>query len=395
MSRLEGVRVLDLTQFVAGPMATMHLGDLGADVVKVERPGSGDGMRSFPPAVDGLSAQFAGLNRNKYSVTVDLTTDDGREVLLDLAEKADVFIQNFKSGRGERYGLDYESVSAANPEIIYCSITGFAEGSRYEDLTAFDMIAQAMSGAMSITGDPDGPPRYCGVPMGDIAAGTYAAQSILASLYGRDVGDGGGEYIEVSLMNAMIGWLGYRISYSLVQGEPFPRRGNAHGSIAPYKVFETQDSYLAVSVASNSLWPRFCEAIDRPDLVDRPEFETVADRAENRGQLYNLLEDVFTERTTDAWFERMRDEGVPAGPVYDTLSVWDDPYTEEEDLREDLQNAEMEGTIPTVRFPVNFGDGHTETRIQPQHLGANTSDVLAELGYDEDDIERLKDEGIL
>lgn len=395
MSRLDGVRVVDLTQFVAGPMATMHLGDLGAEVIKVERPGAGDGMRSYPPAVDGLSAQFAGLNRNKYSVTVDVSTDEGRDVLLDLAGAADVFVQNFKTGRAERYGLDYESVRASNPEIVYCSITGFAAGTRYEDLTAFDMIAQAMSGAMSATGDSDGPPRYCGVPMGDIAAGTYAAQAVIASLYGRDAGDSGGEYIEVPLMNAMLGWLGYRVSQSLVQDEPFPRRGNAHGSLAPYKVFETSDSYLAVGVASNTLWPKFCRAIERPDLVERPEFETIAARAENRAELYGILDDVLVERSTAEWFDRMRDHGVPAGPVNDTLSVWEDEYTDEEALREELGNEEMADTIPTVRFPVNFGDGHAETRVHPRYLGADTEAVLAAVGYDDAELDRLRDDGVI
>jgi len=242
MPFLDDIKILDATQMMAGPFATMHFGDLGAEVVKVERPDRGELTRQYDPFVDGMSGYFAAINRNKHCITLDLTTEEGQDIFLELAADADVVIENFKPGTAERFGIDYDSVREENEDVIYCSIKGFGRDSPYTDNPAFDMIVQAMGGAMSITGDADGPPIRSNIPMGDIAPSAYATQSILAALYQRDANGGGGEFIEVSMLNSMISWLASRATYSLIKNEPFPRMGSKHTDFAPYANFETEDS---------------------------------------------------------------------------------------------------------------------------------------------------------
>jgi crotonobetainyl-CoA:carnitine CoA-transferase CaiB-like acyl-CoA transferase len=395
MQPLDGVRVVDLTQIIAGPVATMHLGDYGADVVKVEHPDGGDIYREFEPSVDGVGAQWASLNRNKRSVTLDLSTDSGREALYDLAETADVFVENFKHGSTEKLEIDYETIREINPEIVYCSIRGFATGSINEDKPAYDMIMQAMSGPMSITGQADGPPTWSGIPMGDIAPGSYAAEAVLAALYGRDAGDGGGTHVEIAMFDALASWLGPRATQSLVEGEPLPRTGNEHPNAVPYKVFETADSYVAACVVGNSLWPGFCEAVDRPDLVDDERFATLADRKANSETLYDVLDEIIASEPTETWLERFREHGVPCGPVHDTLSVWSDPYAQAEDLVEELRAEGMDEDIPVPRHPARLDGEQLDARSAPKPLGADTESALREVGYDDADIERLRDEGAI
>ncbi|MFB6311283.1 MAG: CaiB/BaiF CoA transferase family protein [Salinirussus sp.] len=395
MQPLDGVRVLDLTQIIAGPLATMHLGDYGAEVIKVEHPDGGDIYREFDPFVDGVSAQWASLNRNKRSVTLDLSTAAGREALLDLAETADVLAENFKHGSTERLGIDYDALREVNPDLVYCSIRGFASGSIYEDYPAYDMIMQAMSGAMSITGEPDGPPIFSGLPLGDIAPGSYAAEAMIAGLYGRDVGETDGGHIEIPMFDALTSWLGPRASQSLVEDRPLPRSGNEHPNAVPYKVFETTDSYVAACVVGNSMWPDFCAAVGREDLVEDSRFETLADRKEHKDLLYEIVDPIIGDRSTDHWVSVFREHGVPCGPLHDTLSTWEDPYAEAEELLENLGAEPMEDTIPIVRHPARFDGEQLEARRPPQPLGADTEAVLRDAGYEATDLDRLRDEGAI
>jgi crotonobetainyl-CoA:carnitine CoA-transferase CaiB-like acyl-CoA transferase len=391
---LDDVEVLDLTQMMAGPMASMYLGDLGAEVTKVEQPEGGELTRDYGPFVDGVSGYFGSLNRNKRCVTLNLATEEGVAVFYDLAESADVVLENFKPGTVERFGIDYDSVREANEDVVYCSISGFGAESPYSDMPAFDMVAQAMGGAMSVTGEAEGPPLRSNVPMGDVAAAMFATTSILSALYARDAADGGGEYVEVPMLNSMLSWISQRVAYSLLGGEPYPRTGSSHREFAPYRNFETADSYLVVGVASEGLWPPFCEAIDRPDLVEDPRFETNDRRSENEDELYAILDDVFASRTTAEWFETMQDHGVPAGPVYDTLEVWDDPHVRRQELLLELSPDGTEGTLPSVRYPANFSS-ELPSPTPPQRLGAATDDRLRELGYSEETIEKLHEDGIV
>jgi crotonobetainyl-CoA:carnitine CoA-transferase CaiB-like acyl-CoA transferase len=255
------------------------------------------------------------------------------------------------------------------------------------------MIMQAMSGAMSVTGEADGPPTWSGLPTGDLAPGSYAAEAILAALYGRDVGDGGGgTHIEIPMLDALASWLGPRATQSLVEGEPLSRTGNEHPNAAPYKVFETADSFVAVCTVGNSMWPNFCEAIDRPDLVDDERFAILSDRKENARLLYDVVDEIVASKPTEEWIERFGDHGVPCGPVHDTLSVWSDPYAESEDLLEELRAQGVEEGIPVPRHPARFDGEQIDARSAPKPLGADTEATLREVGYDDADIERLREE---
>lgn len=395
MRPLDGVRVLDLTQIIAGPLATMHLGDYGAEVLKVEHPDGGDIYREFDPFVSGVSAQWASLNRNKRSVTLDLSTDGGREALFSLAETADVLAENFKRGSTEKLGIGPGTMREVNPDLVYCSIRGFASGSIYEDYPAYDMIMQAMSGAMSITGEPDGPPIFSGLPLGDLAPGSYAAEAMIAALYGRDAGGAAAGHVEIPMFDALASWLGPRASQSLVEDRALPRSGNEHTNAVPYKVFETADSYMAACCVGNSLWPSFCEALGRPDLIDDDRFATQADRKTNKDALYDILDPVVASKSTDEWLPVLREHGVPCGPLHDTRSTWEDPYAEAEDLIEELGAEPMDDTIPVVRHPARFDGEQLDARTPPKPLGEDTEAVLRETGYESADLDRLRDTGAI
>jgi len=395
MSLLYDVTVLDATQMMAGPFATMHFGDLGAEVIKVERPDRGELTRQYDPFVDGMSGYFAAINRNKHCVGLDLSSDEGREIFLNLAADADVVIENFKPGTAERFGIDYDSVRERNEDVIYCSIKGFGENSPYRDNPAFDMIVQAMGGAMSITGEEDGPPIRSNIPMGDIAPSMYAAETILAALYRREVTGESGEFIEVSMLNSMITWLASRATYSLIKDDPFPRMGSKHTDFAPYANFKTADSYIVIGIASDYIWPDFCEAIERPDLIDDPRFETNTKRRDNQEELYAILDEIFLERTTDEWFEIMQEYGVPAGPIYDTLELWDDEHVKQQELLQELESENVDGTLPLIRYPVNFGETELDDPSPPQRLGQETEEYLRELGYTDEDIAHLRSEDVI
>jgi len=395
MRLLDEVTVLDLTQVWAGPLATMHLGDLGAEIIKVERPETGDLVRHLPPFVGEMSGYFATVNRNKQSVTLNLQSDRGQKVFLELAADADVIIENQKSGTVEKFGIDYESVQEVNPEIIYCSIKGFAQGTQYEDHPAYDIVIQAMGGAMSITGEKGGDPLPSKVPIGDISAGMFASQSVLAALYARDANDAGGEYIEVPMLNTMTAFLGSRATSSLIKGEPYPRIGSEHTDYAPYKCFATSDSYLVLAVGSERDWNHYCQAIDREELLEDDRFNPLESRLANKDELYEILDPLMSQKPTDEWLELFQEYNIPCGPVYNTLEIWEDPYAESEQLLEDLTNESLEGSLPVVRYPSNFEGSYSNAEAGPPQLGSHTEEYLRLLGYSEEEIESMRGDGIV
>jgi len=392
MRILEDVTVLDVTQVVSGPYASMLLGDLGAEVIKVERPETGSITRGNEPMMAGLSAYFSSVNRNKRCITLNIQSNDGQEVFKELASDVDVVIENLKSGTMSRFGLGYENISKINPEIIYCSINGYGNEGPYSDLPAFDATVQAMGGAMSITGEADGKPLRSGIAMGDIASSMYASQSIIASLYARDIYDAGGQFIQVPMLDCLISWLTNRATYSFATGDPYPRNGSRHEDFAPWEVFETADSHISV-VSSDGLWSNFCEAIERPDLVDDDRFDTNAKRVKNQQTLYDILDPIFLKRTTDEWFERMRECGAPAAPVYDTLELWEDEHVQSRELLHTYTRDGEEGKL--VRHPVTFSEAETDIRIPPQDVGEETASVLKEYGFTEDEIKKLHEQEII
>lgn len=393
MTFLDDVTVLDLTQVVAGSFASMTLADLGADVLKVERPGTGDIGRSNPPFVDGQSSYFASVNRNKRSIAVDLSSAAGRDVILDLGREADVLLENHPPGRLEGFGLGYDDLQSVNDEIIYCSITGFGQAGPYADIPALDMVAQAVSGHMSLTGPPDGPPFRAGLPIGDLTGASYAVQSILAALYRRE-STGTGDYIDISMTDALISWLTVRAGYTFATGEAYPRTGNELREFVPYNVYETADGYLAVIVATDRHWRRLCAGIDHPELADDDRFATVDARRDNRDEINELLEKMFSADTAETWFDRLAEQGVPVAPIRDTQSVWTDEHVQARELRRPMPIGDSE--FWAINYPAKFREAEPEDEpYAVPDVGEDTLEVLRTVGYDDDRLIRLREAGVI
>ncbi len=387
---LSGVTVVDLTQVLAGPFASMTFGDMGAEVIKIEAVGRGDRSRNIQPA----PSYFETVNRNKHSVALDLKSDEGQEIARRLVADADVFIESTKAGRVESYNLGYEDVRELNPEIIYCSVTGFGRDSPYENVPAWDMLIQAMSGIMSMTGEADGPPVWSGLPSGDLAAAMYATQSVLAGLYARERGHIDGEWIEVPMFDAAISWLSLRAGHSFGTGEPFPRSGTRHPSMAPFGTFECEEGLLVIAAGTDSLWSDFCTAIDRPELYDDDRFSTVGDRLENRDVLVDEIESALEAETAEVWLERLHAHSVPAGPIHDTCTIWEDEHVQKRKLRRRMER-ENGSTADVIDHPVHFRNLATRLDIAPEDLGESTEEMLKRHGYSEAEIGRLREENVV
>ena len=387
---LAGVKVVDLTQVLAGPTATMTLGDFGADVIKIEATGRGDISRHWEPAPH----YFDAVNRNKRSIALNLKSDEGKAVASRLVEDADVFIESMKPGRTAEFGLDYESVLEVNPNVVYCSIKGFGRDSPYEDVPAMDAVIQAMSGIMSVTGEADGPPLWSGLASGDLAAAMYAVQSVLTALYARETGVIESERIEIPMFDAALSWMSVRAAYSFKFDEPFPRAGTQHPTAEPFGVFECADGRIVALATTPALWERFCACIDREDLLDDERFETNERRIENRDALHADLDDEFADRSADALVRRFHDHEVPAAPIYDTQSVWDDDHVLARGLRRTMER-DGRPDADVVDNPIRFENLDTPLDRSPPSLGADTDDVLRSHGYDEDAIDSLRDASIV
>jgi crotonobetainyl-CoA:carnitine CoA-transferase CaiB-like acyl-CoA transferase len=314
------VRVIDMTRVLAGPFCTMSLGDMGAEVIKVEEPGKGDDTRGWPPFVHGEATYFLSVNRNKKSLTLDLKAPDGQEILRRLLASADVVVENFRPGTMERLGFGYETLERANPRLIYCSISGFGESGPEAHRPGYDLIVQGESGVMDITGFPDGPPVKVGNSIGDLVAGMAAAQGITLALLSRSQ-TGKGQKVEIGMLDVMASLLTYQAGLYWNAGGRPARRGNEHPSIVPYEVFKAQDVYITLGVANNSLWDRTCKALDRPDLIKDPRFDTEANRVTNRKVLVPLLNEILGARPADEWLARLDKAGVPAGRIKSVAEV--------------------------------------------------------------------------
>lgn len=387
---LEGITVVDLTQVVAGPFTTMTLGDLGAEIIKIEAVGRGDRSRSIQPQ----PAYFDSVNRNKHSIALDLKSEAGQQAAQRLIADADVFVESTKPGRAAAFNLDYATVSELNPELVYCSIVGFGRDSPYEDLPAWDMLIQGMSGIMSITGKEDGEPLWSGLPSGDLIAGSYASQSVLAALYARERGHIDGEWIEVPMLDAAISWLTARAGYTFGTDEPFPRLGTHHPSIVPFGKYECDDRPIIVAAGTPDFWRGFCQAIDRTDLLEDDRFATMDDRVVNREKLDDIIGPILESESSDHWLGRLHDEGVPAGPIYDTKTVWEDEHVKQRGLHQVMERKDREDA-DVINQPVHFAQLGTRLEIAPQQLGESTDSILQRYGYSAEDLERLREEGVI
>lgn len=378
---LAGVKVLDMSRILAGPSSTQLLGDYGADVVKIERPGVGDDTRKWgPPYVkdaDGNetseSAYYLAANRNKRSVAVDIATPEGAALILELAAKADVLVENYKLGGLKKYGLDYAAIKAVNPNIIYCSITGFGQTGPNAHLPGYDLMAQGYGGIMSLTGTPDGPPIKVGVGIADVMCGMYAATAVLAALRHRDV-TGEGQYIDVALVDSQIAWLINEGTNYLQSGEVPERRGNQHPNIVPYQVFEARDGHVIVAVGNDSQFGRFCEILDVPELALDADFSTNIKRIENRALLLPKLEALFATRGKQEMLDAMKAHNVPCGEVNNLAEVFDSPQVAARDMR--VKMAHPAGEIEVIGNPVKFSKTPVTYRNAPPLCGADTADVM-------------------
>ncbi len=370
---LEGVRVLDLSRVLAGPYATMVLADLGADVVKVEHPERGDDTRHWgPPFAGGESAYFLSVNRNKRSMGVDLKDPEGLERVRRLAAGADVLIENMRRGTLEKFGLGYEALQELNPDIIYCSITGFGPG-KDRDRPGYDFLIQAQAGIMGITGFPDGEPTKVGVAIADIVCGLYAATAILAALRRREI-SGEGARIEVPLFEATLGWLANRGQEYLVSGEDKGRMGNAHPTIVPYQTFDASDKPVAVAVGNDTQFARLCKALGREELAKDERYATNPARVANREELVEILQQEFSNRAADEWVEKIREAGVPVGPVNALAEVFSDEHVLSSGILGEL-NHPAAGVLEMLASPVLIDGERPPIRRPPPTLGQHTDEM--------------------
>ena len=390
---LDGFRVLDLTRFLSGPYCTMVLAELGADVIKVEQPHTGDDSRRLAPKVNGESYPFAMPNRSKRSVSLDLKTDEGRELFLRLAADADLVMENFRPGVAKRLGIDYESVKAVREDVLYCSISGFGQTGPYRMRPGFDIMAQGTVGFLRMTGEPGGRPAKVGIAVNDIAAGATAIYSIMGAQMLRQR-TGKGQYMDISLVDAGLAWTVWESGAYFGAGEVPQPTGTRHRRSTPYQAYRTSDGYVTIGAANDRLWIRLVtEALDRPEWLEDPRFSTLPDRMSNIDELEREIEAITTTRTTQEWIETLDKAGVPCGPVLTYDETLNDPHVLERDMIVDLEHPII-GPMRTIGPPTKFSDFDFSVRGPAPWLGQHTSEVLREAGVEDEEIDRLFTEGV-
>ena len=377
MQPLTGIRVLDLSRVLAGPYCTMVLGDLGADVIKVESPG-GDETRSWgPPFTEGESAYYLCVNRNKRSIVLDFKTDDGRRIIHELIKRSDVLVENFRPGTLSRFSLDFESASAINPMLIYCSITGFGQTGPLRDKPGYDFMIQAMGGLMSITGEPDGEPMKVGVAVADLFAGQNAVIAILAALQAC-AQTGKGQHIDISLFDSQVAMLANVASNYLVS-ENLPKRyGNAHANIVPYQSFQASDAWFVLAVGNDRQFEKLCEVIGKWELVNDPRFRLNSERVKHRNELISILKPIFLTKATSEWLAMLEAEGVPCGPINTLDKVFSMSQVETREMLIRMDHQEI-GDLRLVGSPLKFSDTPVGYRLPPPKLGEHREEILKEL----------------
>ena len=402
---LAGIRVLDLSRVLAGPWASQMFADMGADVVKIERPGEGDDTRKFGPpwirdAATGENvdaAYYASCNRGKRSVTLDISTAEGQAIVGRLVDRSDVLVENYKVGALAKYGLDYASVAKRNPRIVYCSITGFGQTGPYRNRPGYDFLIQGMGGLMSVTGErdelPGGGPQRAGVALADILTGMYASSGIVAALYRREK-TGKGQFIDLALLDSQVAALANQGMNWLIGGQVPKRSGNGHPNIVPYQAFATADGHMILAVGNDEQFARFCKAVGRDDIAADPRYSIIAQRNAHRDELIPMLAAIVRARTTDDWVRTLEAVGVPCGPINTIDRVFADPQVVARGMRVDLPHPRA-GTLPSIANPIGYSETPIEYTHAPPVLGQHTDEVLRELGSDESEIARLRKRGIV
>ena len=400
---LQGINVFDLTRVLAGPTATQILGDLGANIIKVERPITGDDSRNLgPPYLDSNatdpkeSAYYLSVNRNKHSVTIDLTKKKGQVLAKKIIKKCDVLVENFRAGNLKQYGLDYESIKKINPKIIYCSITGFGQNGPYASRGGYDYLVQAMGGIMSITGEKKGLPTKIGVGVSDIITGLYATISILSALRFRDQ-TSLGQHLDISLLDSQVSWLSYVAQSYLISGNIPDRIGNDHPSIVPYQTVKAKDGLMVLAIANDRQFKNFCEFSGLYDLCENSKFKSNSSRVKNRKELNKIIGKTILKKTITEWVQGLTKINVPCGPINNIKQVFDDPQVKSRKMKINMKHKKSKtGKINIVGSPMNFSVSKIKYKKTPPTLGEDTKKFLNRfLKISIPEIKKLKDEGII
>ena len=391
---LTGIRVLDLSRVLAGPYASMVLADLGAEVIKVELPGIGDEARGFGPFYQGESAYFMSVNRGKKGVTIDLRKPRGSELVKGLAAKCDVLLENFRPGTMERFGLDYETLRAVNPALIWASISGFGQTGPYSAQAAYDAIVQGISGIVSITGSPDGPPVRVGTSIGDLSAALFTVIGILSALYARGW-TGKGQHLDIAMLDTLVAFLENAVVRYTATGEIPKPLGSRHPAITPFDFFETSDGYLVIAAGNDALWRKLCEVLELEGLIDDEQFCTNAKRTENYEKLRPLLVQKLGTKTTEKWVDLLGGAGVPCGPINTIDQVVHDAHVNARDMIIDLEHPKGEN-LKIAGSPLKFSEDAVELKKSAPLLGEHTDEVLGDIvALSESEIEQLRKEGVI
>lgn len=390
---LEGITVLDLTTFVTGGFCSLMLANQGAKVIKVERPDTGDDNRqSGPPFIEGESPYFWSVNYDKKSIELDLTAAAGKNAFYDLVEEADVLIQNYRPGTAAKLDVDHETVNKYNDSLVYVAISAFGQTGPWQERPGYDLLVQGMSGIMSVTGEPERQPVKVGLPMTDLITAMWAAFGVMNGLYRRDR-TGEGEYIDLGMLDAALPWLTKQAG-KVFAGESPDRMGTRDPVLAPYQTYETADGFINVACLNQKLWGAFCEAIERPELVTDPRFETNADRVEHMDALEAELKAELDSQTTEEWMEVLaEDAGIPAGPVFDIEDALYNAQSEARGVIQEIDHPEF-GTIPVIEHPLNYANAESGFETPPPALGEHTREVLETVGYTKAELDDLADEGV-
>ena len=388
MQALEGIKVLDLSRTLAGPFCTMLLGDQGAEVIKVEQPRTGDESRRFtPPTWDGESCYYLTSNRNKKSITVDLKSEEGKEIIYKLAKDADILVENYRTGTMDKLGYGYETIKKLNPRLVYCSISGFGRTGPEKNRAGYDLLIQGFGGLMSITGETDGSPAKAGMSIADLTTGMFAVYGILSALYSASK-TGKGQFLDVSLLDGQITLLNHLATGYMATGKPAQRMGSAHPSIVPYQSFKTKDMDIILAVANDGLWKKCCEAMKWDDLIEDDRFCKNDSRVKYREELVSIISERLIETDSQTLFEKMDRAGVPCGPIHSIDQILNHPQVQERNMMIDIPHPLVDN-LKVPGFPVKFSETPSAVRHHPPLLGEHTSLILSQLGYSEEEIERF------
>lgn len=391
---LDGIKVLDLTRVLAGPYATMLLGDLGAEVIKIEQPGTGDESRNFGPFKNGFSLYFMSVNRGKQSVTLNLKTERGQAIFKQLLEQTDILVENFRPGTMEKLGLDYDTLKVGHPSLIYAACSGFGQTGPYAQQGAYDMIIQGMGGIISITGEPDGPPVRVGTSISDITAALFTTIGVLSALHHRNR-TGSGQFVDVAMLDSLVAVLENAVVRYFATGEAPKPLGARHPAITPFEAFASADGHVIIALGNDTLWAKFCEHVNRKDLISDERFRTNADRTENHSELFPILSEIMSLRKTDDWIEALGKIGVPCGPINAMDKVVSHPQVQAREMITRIAH-QITGEVEVPGVPIKLSETPGDVDAPAPSLGEHTAKVLTGLlKMPPDEVEALRRDGVI